>query len=110
MWGGFWEFECHRHGVYDKPDREAAPFRLPAIHLDAEDSAAMEGVIRKRLEGRIWREMTPTEATKCRFMSREFIARDSDGKARSVADLSHLSKRYDPVVAKSEGLEGSAAR
>jgi hypothetical protein len=100
--------ECLRYGVYDKPDREVNPFRLPVIKLDAEDSATMEAVIKKRLEGRIWREMTPAEAKKYRF-TRKFLARDSDGKARSVADLSHLSEHYDPVVTKSEGLEEFAA-
>jgi hypothetical protein len=80
------ELECLRYEIYDTPDREVAPFRLPATHLDTEDSEAMESVIKKRLEGRIWREMTPAEAKKCRFVSREFIARDSDGKARTEAE------------------------
>jgi hypothetical protein len=103
------EMKCLLYGVYDKPDRDVAPFRLPIIHLDAENSAAMEIMIKKHLDGRIWREMTPAKAKRCRFMSREFIARDSDGKSRSVADLSHLSEHYDPVITKSEGLECFAA-
>jgi hypothetical protein len=66
-------------------------------------------VIEKRIEGRVWREMTRAEAGRVKYMSRDFIARDSDGKDRTVADLSHLSDHYDGVITKSEGLEGFAA-
>jgi hypothetical protein len=98
------KWESLRYGIYDKLDKEIAPF-TPFIKLDELDSVEMEAVIEKRIEGRVWREMTPAEAGSVKYMSREFIARDSDGKARSVADLSYLSDHYDGVITKSEGLE-----
>jgi hypothetical protein len=99
------KWESLRYGIYAKLDKEIAPFTLPFIKLDEVDSVEMEAVIKKRIEGRLWREMTPAEAGSVKCMSREFIARDSDGKARSVADLSHLSDHYDGMITKSEGLE-----
>jgi hypothetical protein len=88
---------------------EIAPFTPPFIKLDEVDSAEMEAVIENRIEGRFWRERTRAEAGLVKYMSRVFIARDSDGKARAVADLSHLFDHYGGVITKSEGLEGFAA-
>jgi Reverse transcriptase (RNA-dependent DNA polymerase) len=42
-------------------------------------------------------------------VSREFIARNSDGSARAVADLSHFSDHYDSIMTKAETLEGFSA-
>jgi hypothetical protein len=42
-------------------------------------------------------------------VSREFIARNSDGSARSVADVSHFSDQYEGIATKSETLEGFSA-
>jgi hypothetical protein len=103
------ELECLRYGIYDKPDRDIAPFTLPFSKLDEVDSAEMEAVIEKRIEGRVWREMTRAEAGRVKYISREFIARDSDGKSRAVAEWSHLSIHYDGVITKSEEFEGFAA-
>jgi hypothetical protein len=98
-----------RYGVMDKPDRDVAPFKLPAMPLNDEDSLVMQGVIEKRLKQRIWKELSEEEAGNCLFVSREFIAYHADSKPRSVADLSHLSDHYDPIVTKSKTLEGFSA-
>lgn len=66
----------------------------------------MEGVVRDRLAGRIRDEVSRAEARRARYVSREFVARDSDGKPRSVGDTSHLSEQYFPVGTKAETLGG----
>jgi hypothetical protein len=69
----------------------------------------METNIERRLRGRIWREIPPDEARKVLFVSREFIARNSDASVRAVADLSHFSDHYNSMVARAETLEGFSA-
>jgi hypothetical protein len=87
-------------------DLEVAPFKLPCIPLDEEDSLVMQGVIEKNLNERIWKELSEEEAGKCLYVSRELFAYNADSKPRSVAYLSHLPDHYDPIVTKSETLEG----
>jgi hypothetical protein len=94
-----------RYGVIERPNRDVVPIRLPGIQLSPSDSAEMETIIERRLRGPIWREIPPDEARKQLFVSREFIARNSDGSALAVADLSHFSDHYDSMVTKVETLE-----
>lgn len=101
------EIAALKYGIMDKPDKDVRPFRLNQIRLSPEDSVAMEYIIEKRLAGRIWREVSPEERPK--FLSREFIARNSDGAPRAVVDLSHLSQHYEKVNTKYETLEGFSA-
>jgi hypothetical protein len=103
------EMAQQRYGIMDKPDRELAPFKLPCIPLNDEDSLVMPGVIEERLEERIWKELSENEAGKCLYVSREFTSYNADSKPRSVADLSHLSGHYDPIVTKSDTLERFSA-
>lgn len=65
--------------------------------------------IQRRIKGRIWEEIPPSKIHEEKFISREFIAWNGDGKARSVAELSHLSDHYDPIPSKNETLEGFSA-
>ena len=102
------EFAALKFGIMDTPDYEVSPFVLKKIRLDAEDSEFMLDVIQKRLAGRIWEEIDEEAIGSEKFISREFVARDSDNKARSVADLSHLSDHYKPVPTK-KTLEGFSA-
>jgi Reverse transcriptase (RNA-dependent DNA polymerase) len=69
----------------------------------------MQVLIEKSLNERIWKDLSDEEAGKCLYVSREFVAYNADSKPRSVADLSHLSDHYDPIVTKSETLEGFSA-
>jgi hypothetical protein len=103
------ELECLRYGVYDKPDKRSRSLQVAAYLLGRRGFGGDEGGDQETSRGEDLAGYAPAEAKKCRSMSREFIARDLDGKARSVEDLSHLSEHYDPVVTKSEGLEGFAA-
>jgi hypothetical protein len=48
-------------GVNDQPDREKAPFRLSGIRLSASESVEIEAIIEKRLNGQIWRELSPEQ-------------------------------------------------
>jgi hypothetical protein len=36
-----------QYGIMDRPDREVAPFKLPCISLNEEDSLVLKGVIEK---------------------------------------------------------------
>jgi hypothetical protein len=47
--------------------------------------------IDERLRGKIWRELTKDEAISSRYLSREFVTADADGKKRSVSDFSPLT-------------------
>jgi hypothetical protein len=85
------------------------PFRLPGIRLSQSDSVEMEVIFGKRLRGRVWRELSPEEGRKESYVSREFIARNSDGSARSVADLSQFSDQHEAIATKSETLERFSA-
>jgi hypothetical protein len=74
----------------------------------------MQGVIEKRLKERImdyglYQGSERGRGWKMFICVREFIAYNSYSKSRSVADLSHLSDHYDPIVTKSETLEGFSA-
>jgi hypothetical protein len=69
----------------------------------------VETIIERRLRGRIWREIQLEEGRKELFVSRQFIARNSLGSARAVADFSHFSDHYDSMVTKAKALEGFSA-
>lgn len=103
------ELRAIRYGIQDMPDKIVLPFKLGFIKLSPEDGEEMDTIIAKRLRQRVWRELSAEEASKQKFVSREFITRDSDGKARAVADLSHLSNHYEPIVKKNTTLEGFSA-
>jgi hypothetical protein len=93
----------------DRPNRDVAPFRLPCIQLSPSDSVEMEMIIERRFRGRIWRGTIPEETRKELFVSREFIARNSDGSSQAVAAISLFSDHYDAMVTKAEILEGVSA-
>jgi hypothetical protein len=103
------ELAAPRYGVMDRPNRSVSPFRLPLIRLDEADSHGMGEVIEKRLVGRIWDEISATEARAEEFLSREFNARYADGKPLSVGAFGHLSDHYDRISTKNETLEGFSA-
>jgi hypothetical protein len=84
-----------RYGNMVRPDREVHTFRLPAIRLRQSDSLEMEVITEKRLRGRVWRELSPQEGRKESYVSREFIARNSNGSDRSLAILSHFPDHFD---------------
>lgn len=86
-----------------------SPFRLQPIRLNPADDLDMMDVVAKRLKKRVWRELSTEETATQRFVSREFITRDSAGKPRAVADLSHLSSHYKPIMTKNSTLEGFSA-
>jgi hypothetical protein len=96
-----------RYGTMDRPDRPVPPFRLPLIRLDEADSHVMLEVIEKRLAGRIWDEISATDARAEAFVSREFITRDADGKPRSVSDFGRLSDHYDRISTKTKHSRAS---
>jgi hypothetical protein len=93
----------------DKPDRVVVPLKVPCIPLNDKDSLVMREVIEKRLKERIWKELSDEAAGKSSYVSREFIAYNADSKPRTLADLSQLSDHYDPIVTKSETVEGFSA-
>jgi hypothetical protein len=66
----------------------------------------MEEVFTERIAGRIWEELTPEQARSAKYVSREFVARDTEGAGRSIEDFSHLSDHYSALLTKSETLEG----
>jgi hypothetical protein len=91
--------------VNDQPDRGVAPLRLPGIRLSASESVEMEAIIEKRLNGRIWRELSLEQGRREQYESRKFMVQNTDGSLRGVADLSHLSDHYDSIATKAETLE-----
>jgi hypothetical protein len=86
------------YGIMDRSNRSVSSFRLPIIRLNQADSHVMVEVIEKRLVERIWDEISVTEARAEEFLSREFIARDADGKSRSVGGFAQLSDHYTASV------------
>jgi hypothetical protein len=98
-----------RYGVNDQTDREVAPFRSPGIRLSASESVEMEAIVEKRLSGQIWRELSLEQGRREQYVSREFMAQNTDGTMRGVADLSHLSEHYNSIATKAETLEGFSA-
>lgn len=103
------EFAALNFDIMDYPDYPISPFSLNKIRLNEEHSSVMLDVIEKTLQGRIWEEVSAMDIQKEKFISREFIGWDSDGKSRAVADLSHLSDHYRPFPRKDETLEGASA-
>lgn len=100
---------CFKIWYMEYPDHPISPFSLKNSRLNEEDSSVMLDVIEKRLQGRIWEEVSAKDIQKENFISREFIAWDSDGKSRAVANLSHFSEHYRPLPSKNETLEGFSA-
>lgn len=82
---------------------------MPKIRLNKEDSEVMMEFIDKRINGRIWEELSASQVAQEKIVSREFIAWVGDGKARSVADLAHLSDHYHSLPSKNDTLEGLSA-
>jgi hypothetical protein len=103
------EGEALSYGVRDMPSRPVAPFRLQKIRTGEEDVAFARRTIEGRLRGNIWRELTKDEAMASRYLSREFVSADADGKKRSVSDFSLLSTHWDARLTRLDTLAGSAA-
>lgn len=81
------EMAALKFGIFGPPNRKVEPFTLRKIRLNQEDSDVMMDVIKKRIEVRIWEEIQAHQIRNEKYISREFIAWDSDRKSRSVADL-----------------------
>lgn len=89
------------YSIMDQPDRRVEPFLLSPIWLEDRNASDGKEVIQERLGGRIWRELLVKERKEAQFLNREFMAKDSVGKGRSCADMSHFSNQYNPIVRKS---------
>lgn len=103
------EVECLKYGVLDMPDSWPPPFRQEIAHDWSESERAFaEATIIKRIQSRVWEEISAAEAKNAEHVSTEFITQDSDGKYRSVAGLRKLSSYWSPRPKKGSTLEAFA--
>lgn len=102
-----------RYGIFDPPYLQVTPFqqissRPPAWTSEEQEFA--EGIISKRLEERVWKELSKEDALSLPYISTEFIAHVNNGKVRAVAGLHHFSSHWHPQHKKVSTLESFAAQ